>query len=269
MAPYVLSELTWTDAAGLLAQRPVGLLPVGAIEAHGPHLPLDTDVRIAHAMALRAAALFERDGVPALVLPAVGYGVSFVGTCFPGTSPVDREAFEAYLGSLLVHVCGQGYRAIGICNAHLEPEHVAAVQRAARAAYETTGVPIACPDVREARWADRLSEEFRRGARHAGSYETSLLLAIAPEFVRLAAMEDLPPVWVDLPARLREGATTFAEAGSPLGYFGDPARASREEGERLLERLAEIAREAVQEALAARGGSPAPERPGAVTPGER
>ncbi len=254
MTVRLLAELTWQEAAGLLEQRPVGLLPIGAIEAHGPHLPLDTDVRIAQEMATRAAALLERDGLPALVLPAIAYGVSFVGTCFPGTSPADPDAFEAYLCSVLAHLSAQGYRVLGICNAHLEPAHVAAVRAAAESAQRATGVPIAFPDKREARWAARLSEEFRRGARHAGSYETSLLLAASPEAVRLAALEDLPPLWIDLPGRLRAGARTFAEAGSPLGYFGDPARATAEEGERLLTSLAHMVREAVLEALASRGG---------------
>jgi creatinine amidohydrolase len=252
MAAYQLGELTWPEAAGVLQQRPIGLLPVGAVEAHGPHLPLDTDIRIAIEMAKRAASLLHRAGLPVLVLPPVVYGVSFVGSSFPGTSPVDPEAFEAYLGSVLKHLCHQGYRALGICNAHLEPAHVAAVEAAARAAQSATGVPVAFPDKRQARWAAQLSEEFQRGARHAGRYETSLLLATSPEVVRLAELEDLPPVWIDLPARLRAGAKTFVEAGSPLGYFGDPGRASAEEGEHLFERLARMVCEAVLEALASR-----------------
>jgi len=250
MAAYTLGELTWPEADAVLRQRPIGLLPVGAIEAHGPHLPLDTDVRIACRMAERAADLLERAGLPVLVLPPIVYGVSFVGSCFPGTSPVAPEVFEPYLRSVLVYLCTQGYRALGICNAHLEPAHVAAVEAAARAAQAVTGVPIAFPDKREVRWAAQLSEEFRRGARHAGRYETALLLATTPEVVRLAELEDLPPLWIDLPARLREGAKTFVEAGSPLGYFGDPARASAEEGAQLLERLASMVREAVLEVLA-------------------
>jgi creatinine amidohydrolase/Fe(II)-dependent formamide hydrolase-like protein len=56
----------------------------------------------------------------------------------------------------------------------------------------------------------------------------------------------LQPVWVDLPAALRAGARSFAEAGSPLAYFGDPARSSREEGEHLYEALATIIADAVQ-----------------------
>lgn len=244
-----LAHLTWPEAAERLRQRPIGLLPIGAIEAHGPHLPLDTDVLIAQAMARRAGHRFSADRIPTLVLPPLHYGVSFVGTSFPGTSPADAPAFEAQLTSVLVHLLPQGYRAICICNAHLEPAHVDAIVAVAETATETTGVPAIVPDIRQPRWAKRLSAEFRRGARHAGSYETSLVMAIDPERVRTTQMADLPPVWVDLPARLRAGARTFVEAGSPLGYFGDPTQASAAEGEQLLDALAEIVYNAVYEIL--------------------
>lgn len=85
-----------------------------------------------------------------------------------------------------------------------------------------------------------LSDEFRAGARHAGSYETSIVMAAQPGYATPVALDQLPPVWIDLPARLREGARTFAEAGAALGYFGDPASASHAEGERMLAALAEI-----------------------------
>ncbi|HET9015690.1 MAG TPA: creatininase family protein [Thermomicrobiaceae bacterium] len=249
-----LAALTWAGAEGMLRQHPIGLLPVGAIEAHGPHLPFDTDVIIATEMARGAARLLDRDGLATLLLPPLTYGVSFVGTCFGGTSPVDPSAFEAHLYSLLTNMLPQGYRAIVICNAHLEPAHVEAVRAAAGRAAETTGVPVVFPDKREARWAARLSEEFRRGARHAGSYETALVMAARPDAVRRDELESLPPVWVDLPARLRAGARSFAEAGGTRGYFGDPARASVDEGEMLFAALAAMVRDAVLEVLAGTGG---------------
>jgi creatinine amidohydrolase len=245
-----LSELTWTEAAGLLSLRPVGLLPVGAIEAHGPHLPLDTDVAIASAMAAEGGAMLQRAGIPAVTLPPVAYGVSFVGTCFPGTSPADFRAFEAYVSSVLSNVVSQGYRAICLCNAHLEPAHVEALSSALSRIQRDSPIPLALPDKREPRWSASLSEEFRRGARHAGSYETSLMLAIRPESVRREVLEEIEPVWVDLPAALRAGATTFAEAGGVDGYFGDPAGASVQEGVALLSALGAMIFESVLEALA-------------------
>jgi creatinine amidohydrolase len=244
-----LSSCTWQEAEEFLRRRPVGLLPIGATEAHGTHLPLDTDVIIAHEMARRGASFLAASGLPVLLLPPIAYGVSFVGTCFGGTSPVGPQEFEGYLTSVLEQLAPQGYRGLAVCNAHLEPAHVEAIRRAADSVSRACDIPIVAPDKRDERWASRLSEEFRRGARHAGSYETSLLLAVAPETVRWERARDLTPVWVDLPARLRDGARTFAEAGGALGYFGDPARATAEEGNRLFDALASIVRDAVLESL--------------------
>jgi creatinine amidohydrolase len=235
-----LADLTWQEAAEQLAQRPVGLLPIGAIEAHGPHLPLETDLIIAGAMARRAAERLAGYDVPALVLPSINYTVSFVGTSFAGTSPVAANPLESYLTSALTHLARQGYRAIIICNAHLEPAHVERLQASCRAAEAVTHIPVRCPDKRSAPYSALLSDEFRAGARHAGSYETAIVMAARPEAVRTAALKDLEPVWIDLPAKLQAGARTFAEAGAELGYFGDPASATPEAGQQLLDALAEM-----------------------------
>jgi creatinine amidohydrolase len=240
--------LTWQEAEAALMQQPIGLLPIGAIEAHGPHLPLDTDVIIASAMAETAARKLTAAGRVALVLPPVVYGVSFAGTSFRGTSPVEREAFEPYLASLLIHLARQGYGAIIGCNAHLEPAHFDSIHAACRAAEATVGIPIRTPDQRSARFAALLSDEFRAGARHAGGYETSILLAAKPDAVRVDVMRNLPPVWIDLPARLAAGARTFAEAGAALGYFGNPAVSTAEEGERMLDALSDMVMTTCQDA---------------------
>lgn len=247
---HSLAALTWQEAADLLKQRPIGILPIGAIEAHGPHLPLGTDVIIATAIAERAAALLTEEGLPVLVLPPLPYGASFIAACFPGTSPAEPDAFRAYLTSVLLNLLPQGYRCVCICNAHREPAHAEAVWASARAAAAATGVPVVFPDVRDYRWASVLGDEFRSRPRHAGRAETSIMLAAQPGAVRHDGMAHLPEVPIDLPARLREGARTLSEAGGTLGYFGDPARANAAEGERLLASLAGIVRAAVLEALA-------------------
>ncbi len=77
-----LAELTWPEARDAFAAGAVAILPVGATEAHGPHLPLATDVHIAVGAADRTAALLASENMPALILPPLAYGVSFVGTSF-------------------------------------------------------------------------------------------------------------------------------------------------------------------------------------------
>lgn len=235
-----LSQLTWHEARELLTPRTVALLPTGAIEAHGPHLPLDTDVIIARETSRRAAALLARRGDTAVILPHLAYGVSYVGTCFPGTMPLPANVHAEVVANVLISIAKQGPTRLAIVNAHLEPAHVTALATGAATAHRETGAVIALPDQREERWAATLSDEFRRGARHAGSYETSLMLAATPHAVRRDVLPHLEPVWVDLPARLNEGARSFAEAGGTDGYFGDPARASAAEGERLFDALARM-----------------------------
>ncbi len=227
-----LADLTWVEAEVVLTAETVILIPIGAIEAHGPHLPLDTDVLIATEVARRAAATLAARGQLVVIVPAVTYGVSIVGTCFPGTVPAPASAVSDLLASAIATISRSGPRRFVVINAHLEPAHVDAVREGIDQAMAASGAAVAFPDKREPRWAATLSEEFRRGARHAGSYETSLLLAACPERVRVDIMHGLPPVWIDLPDRLRAGARTFAEAGGTAGYFGDPAAATATEGER-------------------------------------
>jgi creatinine amidohydrolase len=246
-----LAELTWLEARDQFAVGAVAILPVGATEAHGPHLPLDTDVHIAVGAADRAAALLGSEGMPALVLPPLAYGVSFVGTSFAGTMPVAVETMTAVVRDVLIGLDRYGCTAAIIVNSHLEPAHADALNAGIAAAEAATDgrMRAAFPDLREARWSALLSEEFRRGARHAGAYETALMLVEAPDEVRESERQRLPPVWIDLPGKLRAGAKTFAEAGATLGYFGDPAIATAAEGEILFDALAHIYVTALRERL--------------------
>jgi creatinine amidohydrolase len=248
--PHQWEEMTWSEISDVLALNPVGLLPVGAIEAHGPHLPLNTDVIIARAFAARAAEMLYQAGIPTLILPPVSYTVSFVGACFPGTVPVQSDSLTKYLVDVLEHLITQDFRAICICNAHLEPAHVETLENVVQSLTDRSRVPIVFPDKRAPEWAQYLGEEFRRGSRHAGQYETSIVLAAAPESVRRPQLEELEPVWIDLPDALRSGARDFHEAGSEMGYFGDPATATVEHGKKLIEILGRMVHEAVMSAIA-------------------
>ena len=99
-------------------------------------------------------------------------------------------------------------------------------------------------------WALRLSDEFKSGACHAGQYEGSVVMARAPELVREDVRRALAPNPSSLSVAIREGKQSFEEAGGPEAYFGAPAAASAEEGERTIDTLAGILCEAVEAALA-------------------
>ena len=108
---------------------------------------------------------------------------------------------------------------------------------------------IVFPDIARRAWASRLTAEFQSGACHAGRYEGSVVMAVAPALVREEIRTELPPNPVSLSDAIRDGKSTFEEAGGPRAYFGFPAEATDEEGLRTIEVLGGILAEAVEEAL--------------------
>jgi len=244
-------NLTWEEAREQISRGLVAILPVGSTEAHGPHLPLATDVIISEEMSRRAALKLASQGVEALVLPAIAYSVTDFSKDFSGSISIRRETAAAVIRDICASLYSQGARLVVIANSHLEPEHVASINDAIEQVKQQTGRLVAFPDKRRRRWAMTLTEEFRRGDCHAGSYETSLVLAARPELVRDEIRDSLPRVPISIAEKIREGVTTFQEAGGIRAYFGDPRAASREEGEAIYEALAVMIVTAVIETLAA------------------
>src|SRR5438046_3008375 len=100
-APPLARELPWTEVKRLAAAGAVALLPIGSTEAHGPHLPLATDVLIAEAVAGRVAARLAEQGRPSLIFPAVAYSLTDFARPFPGTVSVGADAARAFLADVL------------------------------------------------------------------------------------------------------------------------------------------------------------------------
>ncbi len=241
----VMSEMTWTEVDEAMKDRPVGILPVGAIEAHGPHLPLNADTVIAIEMARRGAAKLKEHGVSALILPPVSFTVSDFAADFPGTLTVPPETSVALLRDVCV-AAAKKFRAVVMANIHLEPRHIECLKSALEEARKA-GASVCWADVTKKRWADLLGETFAKGD-HAGAFETSLMMAAAPQMVRERERISLPPMDGLMPA-LKKGAKTFVEAGGEDAYFGDPTAASAEEGESYFEALGEILSVSVMEHL--------------------
>src|ERR1041385_3650957 len=119
----VMSEMTWAEVDEAMKDRPVGILPVGAIEAHGPHLPLNADTVLAIEMARRGAAKLKEHGVSALILPPVSFTVSDFAAKFPGPLSVPAQTSVALLRDVCVTMA-KSFRAVAIANIHLDPGHV-------------------------------------------------------------------------------------------------------------------------------------------------
>jgi len=190
-------------------------VPLGSTEQHGPHLPLGTDSVVALALAERLAGA-RRD---VLLAPLLPYGASGEHAGFAGTLSIGTAALELVLVELgrsadafagVVIVCGHGGNAEALAGAV--------------ATLRAEGRPVLA-------WAPRIVG----GDAHAGRTETSLLLALSPESVRLGAAEpgDARPLAAVI-GELRRGGVA---AVSPNGVLGDPSGASAEEGHRLLNAL--------------------------------
>jgi mycofactocin system creatininase family protein len=205
-----LGERTWTE---LTSVQPTVLVPVGSLEQHGPHLPLDTDARVATAVAHHAA-----DADPSLlVAPAVAYGASGEHEGFPGTLSIGHEALNAVLVEL-GRSAGRWVRRLVFVNGH------------------GGNVPTVSEAVLRLRDEGRDMAWFGCGTpggdAHAGRTETSILLALEPTLVRedVAEVGNTAPLAELLPVLRRGGIA----AASPNGVLGDPHGAAPEEGERLL-----------------------------------
>lgn len=246
--PARLADLTFEEAAEVLASGAVAFLPAGATEAHGPHLPLDTDVLISEAAALRAAETLQREGVGALVLPALPYGVTDFAAGFAGTVSVPFEVVRDLARAVVEGALRTGFSAVVVLSAHFEPANLRALREGVDAAV-ANGARAVFVDVTRRPHPARLGDEFQSGACHAGRYETSLVMAAAPFLVQDERAYDLPPNPVSLSDAIRAGQQTFLEAGGPDAYFGAPAEATPAEGETLLNSLANIYVEAARALL--------------------
>lgn len=242
---------TWKEAHAAIARGAVMILPVGSTEAHGPHLPLATDVIISEEMSRRAAVKLKELGIEAFVLPAISYSVTDFSSDFSGTISIRKETATALMRDICASLYNQGARLIAIANSHLEPEHVISITNAITEIKQETGREIAFPDKRRKRWAATLTEEFRRGDCHAGSYETSLVLAARPELVREEIRGQLEAVPISIAEKIREGKQTFMEAGGTEAYFGNPREASVEEGNASYEALSNMLVESILEMIKA------------------
>ena len=147
MAIRELAELTWEEVRDMDRSRTVALLPVGAIEAHGPHLPLGTDNVIAVAMARSGAARLAAHGLAALLLPPLAYTAAPFGAAFAGTLSVTPAAAATLVADLAVEVTRHGFAALVIANAHLDPAHLAALADAKRLAESRGARPVVFPDL--------------------------------------------------------------------------------------------------------------------------
>lgn len=233
----LLESLTWPGVQALAdGGETLCLLPMGATEQHGRHLPLSTDSEIATAIC-RAAS--ERTGVP--VLPTLTISSSHAHTTkWPGTLSYPPRMVIEMVVELSRWVAAAGLRKLLIVNAH--GGNVAPLGVAVDEIRRAGGLQVGCvswfdlsPEIRERTFAD--GQDI-----HANAAETSLMLHLRPDLVDAAAIRDDPDRTPDLVFSYPVAQTSVD------GLTGAPSRASRADGEQLLELIADALSERVRRA---------------------
>lgn len=216
--PGDLVDATSAEVEG----APLLLVPVGSLEQHGPHLPLETDTAIAEAATERLADRLAEQAVPAWVAPALCYGSSGEHQSFPGTVSIGTEALTHLVVELVRSAATWADRVV-LVNAH-----------GGNAEALTDAVAQLTDEGRDVAWLPCASEEVDL---HAGRTETSLMLHLRPDAVRteLAEAGDTRPLAEILPA-MRSGGVAAVSAN---GVLGDPTGASADEGAEILAAMVE------------------------------
>lgn len=237
-----LPYLSWTEIADLPDKaNTVIVLPTGATEQHGPHLPCAVDTVISAGVVGHALARLP-DNVPAFAMAPITYGKSEEHLHFPGTVTLSGETLLATMNEVSESVYRAGFRKLLFVNGHGGQPQV--LEMCAREMRLRHGDFIVVPSFT---WrvphvaGQYLSDKEKKLAMHAGHGETALMLALAPETVHMErAVVNYPP---EFPSSLlspdgRPACAWTARDFGPSGIIGDPTPATAEQGQAILDSLA-------------------------------
>jgi creatinine amidohydrolase len=257
-----LADLTWPEARRVARdRRTIVLVPLGAIEQHGPHLPLSVDWIGSEELARRIAPHLARGGWRPVLAPSLPYGASPLAAAWPGTVSLTPATTARLIVEVVRGLARHGVRRIVLTNYQADPGHLRAIGRARRVlAADRVQVLVAgfAPD--DGRVNPMLDPRVRalmRSARpaaewHGGELETAMMLAVAPRLVRRSVARRLPAAWLDWASALARGARTFeAMNRRGRGYFGWPAAARASTGRRVMALRGQLIAAVLLEALAA------------------
>ena len=248
--------MTTTEAAAVARRDPVVILPLAAVEQHGPHLPLSTDLVIGLGILANA---FQRlpDDCPALALPPQAVGASREHARFPGTLSVTPALLADVVHQHGVALAGCGVRRLVLANSH----------GGNRATLETVGLRLRDEQgllVVKATYTDfprpngvELPESEWRHGLHGGALETAMMLHLSPDDVRAGEVQERRSLGADLEdagGRVApEGAAAFSWLAGDLhrsGVSGDARLADAATGKILVEHYGEILADVIKDARA-------------------
>lgn len=241
-----LAEVEWRklradQLRALAEQDAIVLLPVGSMEQHGPHLPVEVDSALGEAVAIRIAQETAARGQPTVALPPVWTGLSEHHMSFGGTITIELATMVALIGDICRSLVRHGFRRLALLNSHGGNEN--ALRSIADDLSPKLGVAI----VEFCYWhaaAEPIAAilETQRALLHACEAETSMMLAVRPGGAAMdrVALCNAPPS-TELEDVVGPGMYRWRALGSRTssGVIGNPAAASAEKGARLLAGIAE------------------------------
>lgn len=226
MASVEIMHMTRDEVAEAVERFPVAVLPLGATEQHGHHLPLGVDIYLAEGIARR---LCERTG--ALLLPSLPFGYSWVWRDIPGTVSLQQHHVEAVIKDVAHSVTRYGIRLLILVNGH--DANNASMKYATRELLDETNLQVAYffyPNLDQT-IAEHCTSPTWHGMIHACEFETSLMLALKPEMVQ---MEKAVREYPDQPDLYGKTGISLGDL-SKSGVYGDPTLATAEKGEKMLQ----------------------------------
>jgi creatinine amidohydrolase len=234
------AEWTWSDFAAADLSRHIAVLPVAAIEQHGPHLPVGVDTFIMEGYLRQLAAVLP-DDIPVLFLPVQSIGKSNEHTSFPGTLTVSAETVIRAWTEIAESVHRAGVRKLILVNSH--GGNVAALDIVARDLRVRLGMLVVAASWHRFGYPEQaFSAHERTHGIHAGDVETSLMLHFRPDLVRMEEAADFVPTsvaieqeftWLRVTQPIGFGWT--AQDVSPSGAMGNAAAATVAKGETAAE----------------------------------
>ncbi|HOJ39996.1 MAG TPA: creatininase family protein, partial [bacterium] len=236
-----LAEKTWQELKEAVEKKTIILVPVGQVEGHGWHLPVNTDAFLAEAITRRVAELVSAE-MPVLVTPTVwsGYSTREV-TRWPGCLNLRMETFLALMEDLCASLIEMGFRRIAVVSTH--GNHTGALEVVARKIADRYGVYLAItvPTIIARKEIESFLEKGRKGSCHAGEYETSLMLYLSGESVRQDKLTDVDTLRIaDWRFYGKVFISTWGLQKSITGAYGAPTAATAEKGRRIFEAIVSV-----------------------------
>ena len=233
-------ELSFTKIGELDRNKSIIIIPVSPLEAHGPHLPIGTDMLVTEEICKEMYRRIKRKrrGIIPVMYPFQAFGYCGANKDVMGSVSVDVKAFGKIMHDTLRSLAAQGFRYSTIITFHLDPFYIKAIHRSIGKMERVYGMKVAEP----------VSKFFylSGGISHAGKEETSIMLYLYPYLVDkiYKSLER-----VDIKSSILDFRKTLRELGAKDAYTGNPSEASIEHGRKLFNDLVNFCVESVFELM--------------------